>query len=212
MRTHHVTCDDDVELLAALASSRDAGFEPLVRAYQRRVYGLALRLSASPQDAEEIAQDTFVRAYRALAGYGNDQIRALALRAWLYRIALNVFHNRVRVRRVPTSPLELDDGDGPALRIEDGDPRAHPEQMLIASEAERELAALVATLPRHLRVGLVLRHVEGLGYAEIATLLDAPVGTVKAHVHRGAKLLRTSLEAHNREEAQREEAKVEALR
>lgn len=212
MRTHHVTCDDDVELLAALASSRDAGFEPLVRAYQRRVYGLALRLSASPQDAEEIAQDTFVRAYRALAGYGNDQIRALALRAWLYRIALNVFHNRVRVRRVPTSPLELDDGDGPALRIEDGDPRAHPEQMLIASEAERELAALVATLPRHLRVGLVLRHVEGLGYAEIATLLDAPVGTVKAHVHRGARLLRTSLEAHNREEAQREEAKVEALR
>jgi len=202
-----VTYDDDVRLLAALASNLDSGFERMVCAHQRRVYGLALRLSTSPQDAEEIAQDTFVRAYRALSGYGKDQIRALALRAWLYRIALNVFHNRIRVRRVPTSPLEMDDGDGPALRIEDGDPRTRPEQMLIAGETRRELAALIAALPRHLRVALVLRHVEGLGYAEIAALLDAPVGTVKAHVHRGAKLLRTALETRNREEA-----KVEALR
>lgn len=199
--------DDDVALLVALASNLDSGFELLVRTHQRRVYGLALRLSASPQDAEEIAQDTFVRAYRALAGYGKDQIRALALRAWLYRIALNVFHNRVRVRRVPTSPLELDGADGPALRIEDGDPRARPEQTLIADEARRELAALIAALPRHLRVALVLRHVEGLGYAEIAALLDTPVGTVKAHVHRGARLLRTALETRSCEEA-----KVEALR
>ena len=178
-----MTYDDDVRLLAALASNLDSGFERMVCAHQRRVYGLALRLSTSPQDAEEIAQDTFVRAYRALSGYGKDQIRALALRAWLYRIALNVFHNRIRVRRVPTSPLEMDDGDGPALRIEDGDPRTRPEQMLIAGETRRELAAL------------------------IAALLDAPVGTVKAHVHRGAKLLRTALETRNREEA-----KVEALR
>ena len=89
----------------------------------------------------------------------------------------------------------------------DGDGRTRPEQMLIAGETRRELAALIAALPRHLRVALVLRHVEGLGYAEIAALLDAPVGTVKAHVHRGAKLLRTALETRNREEA-----KVEALR
>ena len=89
---------EEEALAAALADDLDAHFERLVRVFQDRLYGFALRLTRSPQDAEESTQDTFVRAYRALEKYDTQQRRTLLLKPWLYRIALNVVRNRVRGR------------------------------------------------------------------------------------------------------------------
>jgi RNA polymerase sigma-70 factor (ECF subfamily) len=182
------------DLPADLARDLPGNFERLVVAYQDRLYAFALRLTGSPPDAEEIAQDAFVRAYRALGRYPAAQVRTLALRPWLYQITLNVVRNHRRVRRASTVPLGRpgDDDAGLDLRDAEGD---RPEAVLERRETRRDLAALLLTLPERYRVSVVLRHVEGLGYAELATLLGHPVGTVKSDVHRGTRLLREALAA-----------------
>lgn len=186
------------EPTSARAAERERSFEMLVNEYQSLVYSFALRLSGRREDAEEIAQDTFVRAYRALSDYDDDRIRALRARPWLLQIALNVFRNRVRGRRLATQPLDDDRDDAPALQVE-SDARERPEEVVESSERQRELAAHLAALPVHFRVAVVLRHVEGLGYGEIAAILGQPVGTVKAHVHRGSRQLRAALEPERSE-------------
>lgn len=178
---------------------RERAFEALLREYQQRIYAFALRLSGSPQDAEEIAQDTFVRAYRALPGYSAEQQATLAVRPWLYRIALNVWRNRCRVRRVAVVALEPD-ADGEPLPIP-GDRREQPEVATEAAEQREQMAALLLMLPERLREAVVLRHVTGMTYPEIAALLDQPLGTVKANVHRGTSRLRALLTQANTTDA-----------
>jgi RNA polymerase sigma-70 factor (ECF subfamily) len=194
--------DDELtdRLTAALARSLDGAFETLMRAYQHRIYGFALRLVGNPSDAEEIAQDAFVRAYRALATYPGERIRALRVRPWLYQIALNVTRNHLRdqasARRGAFITLDGGAADGVAGRIEpEDDPAGRPEAMAEAGERQRELAARLAALPARYRAAVVLRHIEGFTYAEMATLLGQPVGTVKANVHRGVQALRAALVA-----------------
>lgn len=187
-------CPDDLE--AALATNVDRCFECLVLTYQDRLYSFALRLTHNAQDAEEIAQDAFVRAYRALAGYPPERIATLALRPWLYQIALNVFRNRVRSRQLPVLPLD-ELGHNPEFDLVDQHER--PDAALERAEREHELSALVASLPERYRLAVVLRHVEGFGYAELAEMLCQPVGTIKANVHRGTKLLRSALEQQMQE-------------
>ena len=186
------------ELSIMLNGDLDSSFEQMVLAYQHRLFGFALRLSGNPQDAEEIAQDAFVRAYRALPGYSVEQRDTLAIRPWLYQIALNVYRNRVRRRTLRQVPLDAGDEDddrvSPAFQIE-SDRRERPDVAAEAGEDRRELARLLTALPEHLRVAVILRHVEGMGYDEIATLLAQPVGTVKAHVHRGTQRVRGALVA-----------------
>ncbi len=178
------------EELAALLAVDPAGhFESVVVIFQDRLFSFALRLTGNRQDAEEIAQDAFVRAYRSLAAYEPERIRALRLRPWLYQITLNVVRNRVRGKRLQL--VELDD-QGPVTAIAEAD-EAGPEAATIRSELARELAALVAALPWRYRAPVILRHVEGLGYGEAAGVLGQPVGTVKANVHRGVRLLRDAL-------------------
>jgi RNA polymerase sigma-70 factor (ECF subfamily) len=184
--------DTDPELPARLARDLDGSFEALVVAHQRLVFGLALRVVGDRADAEEVAQDTFVRAYHALAGYEAERVAAMRLRPWLAQIALNLARNRVRRRPPPHRPLE--DGDGQPLAV------AAPAAAEPAELAERRVegdfwAGLLAGLPRGQREAVVLRHVEGLPYAEVAEVLGRPVGTVKTHVHRGVRQLRERLEA-----------------
>jgi RNA polymerase sigma-70 factor (ECF subfamily) len=174
-------------LAAALADDRDAAFPHLVRALQDGIFAGALRLTGSRADAEEITQEAFVRAYRALDAYPPERVRDLRVREWMWTIALNLCRNRARDRsRRPEAPSAED------LIVPD--PAPGPEQEALAT-AEREL------LERHLarlswatRASLVLRHVAGLTYAEIAAALDRPLGTVKSDVHRGLQRLRESLE------------------
>ncbi|MBV9791485.1 MAG: sigma-70 family RNA polymerase sigma factor, partial [Chloroflexi bacterium] len=130
-------CPEDLE--AALAANVDRCFECLVLTYQDRLYCFALRLTQNAQDAEEIAQDAFVRAYRALAGYDPERIATMALRPWLYQIALNVFRNRVRSRQLPVTPLDEFGHDSEFALI---DEHERPDAALERIEREHELSAL----------------------------------------------------------------------
>lgn len=160
--------------------STERVFERMVHEHQDRIYALGFALTGNRQDAEEVAQDTFLRAYRALATYPQERVRELKQKAWLHRIALNVFRNRVRrprPRLVELNGSEPDHAPGP----EDG--------VLRRLELD-ELACRVAALPARFRDAVVLRHVQELSYSEAAEALGQPVGTVKSNVHRGLKLLR----------------------
>ena len=155
-------------------------FERLVRDHQDRIYALGLALTGNRHDAEEVAQDTFLRAYRALTAYPPNRVRDLKQKAWLHRIAVNVVRNRVRgvrPRLVELNGSEPDRGSGPE------------EDVMRRAEID-ELAARVACLPARYREAVVLRHVQELSYAEVADALGQPVGTVKANVHRALKMLR----------------------
>jgi RNA polymerase sigma-70 factor (ECF subfamily) len=155
-------------------------FERMVGEHQHRIYALSYALTGNRMDAEEVAQDTFLRAYRALVTYTPERVRDLKQRAWLHQIAVNVVRNRhrgVRPRLVELNGSEPDHGAG-------------PEEGAIRRAEMDELAARVACLPPRYREAVVLRHVQELSYAEVADALGQPVGTVKANVHRGLKLLR----------------------
>jgi len=183
----------DQKMSAALAADLDSSFEQVVLAYQHRLYAFALRLTGNPQDAEEITQDAFVRAYRALRTYPASRRHALALRPWLHQIALNVFRNRLRRRPLHLVPLDQGDEAGD-LELE-GDKEVQPDVALERAELNASLNALVAALPPRYRVAVVLRYVQGLGYREMAAVLKQPIGTIKANVHRGIHLLREVADA-----------------
>ena len=158
----------------------DRTFERLVRDHQDRIFALGFALTGNRHDAEEVAQDTFLRAYRAMCTYSPDRVRELKQKAWLHRIAVNVVRNRVRgikPRLVELNGSEPDASTGPE------------EEVIRRSEID-ELATRVAALPPRYREAVVLRHVQDLSYAEAADALGQPVWTVKANVHRGLKLLR----------------------
>ena len=184
-------------LQAALASDLDGAFEPLVLAHQDRLYSIALRLLRNPADAEEVAQDAFVRAYRALATYDRERIRSLELRQWLATIVVNLSRNRARRRPPPTALLARgDEPDAPIVdpRLVARDPRESPHEAALRREATAEWAARLAELPDRYRTPVVLRHVDGLSYDEMAVVLGRPAGTLKAQVHRGLAQLRTAAE------------------
>jgi RNA polymerase sigma-70 factor (ECF subfamily) len=161
-------------------------FERMVHEHQHRVFALGLALTGNRHDAEEVAQDTFLRAYRALVTYPPDRIRELKQKPWLHRIALNVVRNRlrgVRPRLVELNGSEPDHSPGPEAGA------------LLKAELDA-LAERVAGLPARYRDAVVLRHVQELSYEEAADALGQPVGTVKSNVHRGLKLLRGDNDDH----------------
>lgn len=178
---------DLTRLAAALADDVDAAFPHLVRGLQDGVFAGVLRLTGSRADAEEITQETFVRAYRALGGYPPARVQDLRLREWLWTIALNLCRNRARTRRRRPED-RLDD------RAAIIDPAPGPEQEALARAERERLARLLARLPWATRAAVVLRHVSDLPYAEAAAVLGRPVGTVKSDVHRGLQRLRAFLE------------------
>ena len=185
---------DDTTLAACLATDLDGTFEALVGAHADRLYSISLRIIGDPRDAEEVAQDTFVRAYRALAAYDVERRQALRLRPWLATIAVNLSRNRRR--RLADRHPALSLGDDPGERLAAG-PGDDPSDAL----ADRERwASLLAALPDRYRVPLVLRHVDDLTYEEMAEVLGRPTGTLKAQVHRGLALLRAAWDAAEREE------------
>jgi RNA polymerase sigma-70 factor (ECF subfamily) len=180
---------DEQSLSAHLADDLDGHFEQLVRAFQDRLYGFALRLTGSRQDAEESTQDAFVRAYRALERYPADRRQALRLRPWLYQITHNVVRNRVRRPSLAVVSVDGPVGNGLAARADE-----QPERVALHAETQSQLARAIANLPARYATAVVLRHVQGLSYAEAAEVLDQPVGTTKSDVHRGLGLLRAALE------------------
>ena len=178
---------DTQTLTRTLATDLDGAFPDLVRMLQDDVYSGALRLTGNRADAEDVAQEAFVRAYRALGEYPPERIRRLKLRGWVWTIALNLCRNRARSHsRKPESALPA--GLDPA------EPGTGPEQAVLDLDGAERLGALVAGLPWGQRQSVVLRHVVGLSYNEIAGLLDRPAGTVKSDVHRALARLRELLQ------------------
>lgn len=166
------------DLCQRLAADLDDCFPELVESLSADVYS-GLRRLAGPSDAEDLTQETFIRAYRALEGYEPDRIRQLRLRGWIWTIALNLGRNHARDRARRPTPVELED----RLSVEDAEP---PD-----SQAwDRRLAAL----PAPQRRAVVLRHVVGLDYDEIASATGRAAGTVKSDVHRGLERLRRLME------------------
>jgi len=197
----------DDELIAALALDLDASFERLVLAHQDRLFSIALRFTGDARDAEELAQDAFVRAYRALGDYDPERIRRLNLRPWLATIVLNLCRNRVRRRR-PTEVVLDDAGSDQIADRRTPSPAERHERR----ESAAYWARLVAELPERYRAAVVLRHVDGLSYEEMALALGRPEGTVKAQVHRGVALLRAAHEATDRTLPGAESSLVEVIR
>ncbi|HYK84836.1 MAG TPA: RNA polymerase sigma factor [Ktedonobacteraceae bacterium] len=187
----------DGQLSMQLAADLNRYFSQLVLTYQHRLYAFALRQSGSLQDAEDIAQEAFIRAYYALGDYPPERIRLIKLQPWLYKITLNVFYERLRHARLQLVPLDITE-DSLHLDIED-DWREQPDVVLENREGIRELETLVHTLPAQYREAISLFYFEDLSYREIAELLNCPIGTVKSTLHRGTKLLRKTLETQKRE-------------
>ncbi len=170
-----------------LAQDLEGSFPEFLAHHQDLVYGIALRSTRRPADAEDLAQEAFIRAYRALAGYDASRIAGLRPRGWLAAITGNLARNRARRRTPATAALatvaemKADESPGPARIAEQ-------------REAAGRWQARLDALPARYRRAVELRHVSGLSYPELAEALGRPLGTVKSDVHRGIRLLRKALE------------------
>ena len=181
----------DKELLSLLATDLDGHFRQLVEVYQQRLYLFALRLVGRPDEAEDIVQEAFLRAYYALKGTPTRKVCILNLRKWMYAITLNIFRNCKRKREQQVTSLDLPE-NSMALYIEDQAPR--PDEEAYWHEWRHELEAHIASLPESYRPAIALYLFEELSYAEIADLLQRPINTIKVYISRAKAMLRQLLE------------------
>jgi RNA polymerase sigma-70 factor (ECF subfamily) len=180
--------DDEEQLRAALARDLDAGFAELVRRHGDVVHSVARNLAPRPADAEDLAADALLRAYRALRGFDATRIGSLSVRPWLLTILRNAARNAARdAGRRPGPPPAFDPVDEP-------DAAAGPADLAERAATGRELGAALAGLPEVQRTAVVLRHVVGLPTGEVAEVLGCKEGTAKSHISRGLARLRSLLE------------------
>ncbi len=159
-------------------------FEALVNHHARYVFTLTNRLLPDVQEAEDLAQETFIRAWQNLAKFRGDA----QFRTWLYRIATNLCYNRLPNLKRDLSALDPDD----SIVISD---KALPaEQQMIRAEQRAQLSEMINSLPESYRLLIVLRHVNDLSYQEISQVTDLPLGTVKTGIFRARKMLKERLE------------------
>lgn len=179
--------DPDAELVAAAGEGDGDAFEALVRRYQGRIIGLARGYTRNPADAEDLAQDVFVRLYRSLRRFRGDSL----FRTWVYTVALNVIrsHHASRGRREPV----WGDSGADAERAFDPPDGAPDAEITFARREAIERA--LRELPPELREAVTLRDVHGLDYREIAEATGAPMGTVESRIFRGRQRLRAALTA-----------------
>lgn len=178
---------DAAELAALLARDLDAGFAELVRRHRDLLYSVARAFVRDPTDAEDLAADTLLRAYRGLSGYPAERIATLAVRPWLLTILRNTARNRARdATRRPAPPPPFEPVDDPS-------PEPGPAERVERDELQRHLGAALAQLSPVQRTAVVLRHVHGLPTSEVAQVLGCADGTAKSHISRGLARLRTLL-------------------
>lgn len=182
--TNQTRSDPDEALVQALVRDIDAGFIELFQTYQHVVFSTALRITGRWADAEDLAAESFLRAYRALSAFPRGRLLALQPRSWLLTITYNLWRNQQRAaaRHPPPAPFDA--------TIDPPDPREDVAGTCHQRETNRELSALLHMLPPDQRAAVVLRHVIGLPVAEIAQVLDRPEGTVKSDISRGVRRLR----------------------
>ena len=189
-RVWEVRSDDSVLIERCLANDQRA-FRELIRRYERAVFSLARRMVDDEEEARDIAQEAFIRAFRSLESFE----RSRPFSSWIFKITSNLCIDHYRRRRIATVSLDAPVDDDPSRHLEVADERPRPDEETARSEEERSMERLVRSLPPAYRVVILLRHRNDLSYEEIASVLDVPLGTVKARLHRAHHLLRRKLEA-----------------
>ena len=185
-------------LLTAFRNGDSAAFDALIGMYSAKLYKVAYALLGSRQDAEEVVQDTFLRAYRALPAFRGDS----SLETWLHRITVNLARNKFQWNHRRGSGLNVsltasDDDGEPGTEPEQDVPdlRMEPDLVLEQDEIGANIMKALDSLPDNLRETMLLRHVDDMPYEQIAQKLDCKVGTVKSRLSRGREMLRVQLAA-----------------
>jgi len=193
MTDRGIVGDDTVIINAVLGGDTEA-FRHLVDRHRDTVYAILLRLASDPEVAEELAQETFVRAWRSLDGFRGDA----RFGTWLVQIALHAArdHHRGRKRAKVVSLEELQEKSGDAARLEEPRRSFDPTSDLDARELRERLEDGIRALPPAYREVFVLRHLEEMPYEEIASITGSSVGSLKVRSHRARKLLREYLETN----------------
>jgi RNA polymerase sigma-70 factor (ECF subfamily) len=175
---------DEERLIRRAQQGDTAAFELLMNQHAPFVYNLALRTVRDPHEAEDMAQETFIRAWRMLPHFRQQA----QFTTWLYRITVNLCYNRLP--GLKTELAALDPTEAADLR----DERQNVEGVILTAENQRRVQAALDSLPEGYRLLLNLRHLQGLSYAEIAETMQMPLGTVKTGIFRGRALLREALD------------------
>ncbi|GHA69945.1 RNA polymerase sigma factor RpoE [Cognatilysobacter bugurensis] len=181
----------DHELVRRVQRGDSAAFDALVRKYQHRITSLIGRYVPDWSECQDVAQETFIRAYRALGSFRGDA----QFYTWLHRIAVNTAKNHLvsQNRRPPTDDIDASDAEqfdtGARLRVTDT-----PEHELLRQEIERTVMRAVEALPEELRTALTLREMDGLSYDEIAERMACPIGTVRSRIFRAREAIDVQLQ------------------
>jgi RNA polymerase sigma-70 factor (ECF subfamily) len=179
--------DIDQQLVERAQRGDKRAFELLVEKYQRKLARLVSRLVRDPGEAEDVTQEAFIKAYRALPSFRGDS----AFYTWLYRIGINTAKNYLVAmgRRAPTSTdVEAEEAEG----YDSGELLRDintPESLLLSKEIGSTVNAAIEALPEELRSAIQLRELEGMSYEEIAKLMDCPIGTVRSRIFRAREAI-----------------------
>ncbi|OGL19565.1 MAG: hypothetical protein A3F92_03680 [Candidatus Rokubacteria bacterium RIFCSPLOWO2_12_FULL_71_22] len=180
---------DDAALVERCRRGDMAAFEPLVGKYRQRVYRLAYNVLRNSEDAWDVAQEAFIRAYQAIGSFRGQS----AFYTWLFRIAMNVAADRARQRAAQGRAFgteRVDEGDWDRALVDQG---AAPDDAAARAEERERIRRALARLPEHHRTIIMLGDLEGLTYREIAEVLGIPMGTVMSRLHNARKRLRDAL-------------------
>jgi RNA polymerase sigma-70 factor (ECF subfamily) len=188
--------EEEAKLVARLIARDERAFNTLVKAYERRVFALVLRMIGNRAEAEDLAQEVFVQVFKAVGSFRGES----KLSTWIYRIAINLCKNRTKYLRVRHAS-EQDELEAVAERLPIGDaPRANvahvdrPDEALAGKQVERIVQDAILQLEPTFRECLVLRDVEELSYEEIGAITGLPEGTVKSRIHRARAQLKELVE------------------
>ncbi|WP_018747832.1 RNA polymerase sigma factor RpoE [Chitiniphilus shinanonensis] len=181
----------DQELVSRAQAGDKRAFELLVAKYQRRIARLLSRLIRDPGEIEDVTQEAFIKAYRALPSFRGES----AFYTWLYRIAINTAKNYLAsLGRRPQLSADYEDEDGETLDAAAQIPDYHtPESELANREIVRTVNEVVETLPDELRTAITLREMEGLSYEDIASVMNCPIGTVRSRIFRAREAISAKL-------------------
>lgn len=178
--------NSDLQLIRRCKRGHEPSFARLLERYRSPVYGLCYRMTRNAEDARDLAQEVFIKVFSLLDRY--DETYAFS--SWLFRIATNHCIDHLRRNRLRFLPLEMQAGpSGEEMELPLPDPGPRPDRLLEQKEAMERLEEVIASLPPHYRIITLLRHDEELSYEEIATILDLPLGTVKARIHRARNMI-----------------------
>ena len=188
-------CIEDLSLARQAAAGNDDAFSVIVDRYSRLVYNMALRSVSSPEDAADISQDTFLKAWRSIGSFRGD----CALSTWLCRIALNCCcdHARSAKRHQVLSLTVQEDEDSKVLDIPDTDVTAMPEEELTRQTEIEAVREAIDSLPEDQKMIITMRDITGLSYIEIADTLGLEMGTVKSRINRARGAVKKFLVERN---------------